>query len=159
LGLAPVAAMLRLAPARLPAAPGREGVFPARQVGPARLAQPRPVQARDASPRHGRVALLRGCVAPVIAPEIAQAALRPLNRAAMEVVATQAGCCGWLSHHMGGREDALAAARRHVAAWTAELEGQGLDAILVTASGCGTTVKDYGFMLRTDLAYAVKAAR
>src|SRR5262249_21687772 len=107
----------------------------------------------------GRVALLRGCVAPVIAPAIEQAAIRLLNREGIEVVVTDAGCCGSLVHHMGRHQDALAAARRQVDAWTAEIEGQGLDAILVTASGCGTTVKDYGFMLRTDPAYAGKAER
>jgi glycolate oxidase iron-sulfur subunit len=62
-------------------------------------------------------------------------------------------------HHMGREDDALAAARRNVDAWTAEIEGDGLDAILITTSGCGTTVKDYGFMLRLDPAYAAKAAR
>jgi glycolate oxidase iron-sulfur subunit len=60
---------------------------------------------------------------------------------------------------MGREDQALAQARNNIDAWTAELEGEGLDAILVTVSGCGTTVKDYGFMLRTDEAYAAKAAR
>ena len=69
------------------------------------------------------------------------------------------GCCGGLDHHAGRERAALAAVRANVDAWTAEIEGQGLDAILITASGCGTTVKDYGFMLRTDPAYAAKAAR
>ena len=69
------------------------------------------------------------------------------------------GCCGALVHHMGREQEALAAARRRIDAWTAEIEGEGLDAILVTASGCGTMVKDYGYMLRTDPAYADKAAR
>ena len=69
------------------------------------------------------------------------------------------GCCGGLAHHAGREGEALAAVRANVDAWTAEIEGAGLDAILVTASGCGTTVKDYGFMLRTDSAYAAKAAR
>jgi len=141
LGLAPVAAMLRLAPPQSRVAPAPAGLFP------------------PAGQRRGRVALLRGCVAPVIAPAIEAAAIRLLNRKGIEVVVTQAGCCGSLVHHMGRREDALAAARRQVDAWTAEIEGGGLDAILVTASGCGTTIKDYGFMLRTDRAYAAKAQR
>ncbi len=69
------------------------------------------------------------------------------------------GCCGGLDHHAGRERAALAAVRANVDAWLAEAEGQGLDAILITASGCGTTVKDYGHMLRTDAAYAGKAAR
>src|SRR6266540_3361183 len=64
---------------------------------------------------------------------------------------------GSLVHHMGREDEARSAARRQIDAWTAEIEG--LDAILVTASGCGTTVKDYGYMLRTDRAYADKAMR
>ncbi len=60
---------------------------------------------------------------------------------------------------MGRESEALRKARNNIDAWTRELDGQGLDAILITVSGCGTTVKDYGFMLRTDPAYAAKAAR
>jgi glycolate oxidase iron-sulfur subunit len=60
---------------------------------------------------------------------------------------------------MGREEEALAFARRNIDAWTREIEGQGLDAIVMTTSGCGTTVKDYGFMLREDAAYAAKAER
>jgi glycolate oxidase iron-sulfur subunit len=143
LGLAPLAAMLRLAPARLPASSGARGrrLFP--PVGR----------------RHGRVALLSGCVGPVIAPSIEAAAIRLLNRHGVEVVVAGEGCCGSLVHHMGREREALAAARRQIDAWIAEVEGEGLDAILVTASGCGTTVKDYGFMLRTEAAYARKAER
>ena len=68
-------------------------------------------------------------------------------------------CCGSLVHHMGREDEALAQARNNIDAWTREIEGAGLDAILVTVSGCGTTIKDYGFMLRNDPAYADKAAR
>ena len=150
LGLEPVAAMLRLAPARLPAKPAGQGRFPPGVT--------RPGQARGARPRRGRVALLSGCVGPVIAPSIDAAAIRLLTRHGIEVV-VEAGCCGSLAHHMGREREALAAVRRRIDAWTAEIEGEGLDAILVTASGCGTTVKDYGFMLRSDRAYADKAAR
>jgi glycolate oxidase iron-sulfur subunit len=60
---------------------------------------------------------------------------------------------------MGREHDALAQARNNIDAWTREMDGEGLDAILITTSGCGTTIKDYGFMLRTDPAYAEKAAR
>jgi glycolate oxidase iron-sulfur subunit len=75
------------------------------------------------------------------------------------VVAAGEGCCGSLAHHMGREDEALARARANIDAWTREIEGEGLDAVLITISGCGTTVKDYGFMLRTDPAYAAKAAK
>jgi glycolate oxidase iron-sulfur subunit len=144
-GLKPVAALLRLAPARLPAGSGSSG-------------RRRVVAAQGAG--RGRVALLAGCVAPVINPAINAAAIRVLTRHGIEVVLAQGqGCCGALVHHLGREHDALAAARRNIDAWTREIAAAGLDAILVTASGCGTTVKDYGFMLRGDSAYAGKAAR
>jgi len=107
----------------------------------------------------GRVALLQGCAEPVLRPEFREATVRLLNRCGHEVVfAPGEGCCGALVHHMGQEADALASARRNVDAWIAQIERQGLDAIIVTASGCGTMIKDYGFILRNDLAYAKKAA-
>ena len=109
--------------------------------------------------RRGRVAMLSGCIGPVLAPATNEAAIRLLNRGGIEVVvATGESCCGSLVHHMGREEQALAMARNNIDAWTRELQGEGLDAILITVSGCGTAVKDYGFMLRTDKAYAAKAA-
>jgi glycolate oxidase iron-sulfur subunit len=106
------------------------------------------------------VALLDGCVTPVIGPSVQDAAIRVLTRHGIEVVLARGqGCCGGIVHHMGREDAALAAVRRNVEAWTFELGGEGLDAILITASGCGTTVKDYGFMLRTEPAYAAAAAR
>jgi glycolate oxidase iron-sulfur subunit len=81
-----------------------------------------------------------------------------LNRYGIEVVVAEGeGCCGSLTHHMGREAEALASARANIDAWTREM-ADGLDAILITTSGCGTTVKDYGFMLRTDQGYAEKAA-
>jgi glycolate oxidase iron-sulfur subunit len=134
-------AMLRLMPARLPAR-AADGVFA-------------PQGARKA-----RVALLQGCAQAVLAPSINAAAIRLLTRLGIEVVLARGeGCCGSLVHHMGRDDEALAQARANVAAWTREVEGEGLDAILITASGCGTTVKDYGFMLRNDPGFAKKAAR
>jgi glycolate oxidase iron-sulfur subunit len=110
--------------------------------------------------RRGRVALLSGCINPILAPSTNEAAIRLLNRNGIEVVvAAGEACCGSLVHHMGREEQALAQARNNIDAWTREIEGQGLDAILITVSGCGTTVKDYGFLLRTDQGYAAKAAR
>ena len=131
--------MLRLTPRRKPAPPvERTGkVYPAQ------------------GKRRGRVALLSGCINPVLAPSTNEAAIRLLNRHGIEVVvAAGEGCCGSLVHHMGREDQALAQARNNIDAWTREIEGDGLDAILITVSGCGTTVKDYGFMLRNDPAYA-----
>ncbi|MFO1068674.1 MAG: glycolate oxidase subunit GlcF [Geminicoccaceae bacterium] len=145
-GLLPerLGAMLRLAPASVP--------------GPSPVDRPQVVPAEGA--RRGRVALLSGCAQQVLAPQINEATVRLLARHGYEVVvAAGAGCCGALEHHMGRVEPALAAARRNVDAWTRELDGKGLDAIVVNASGCGTTLKDYGFMLREDPAYAAKAQR
>ena len=139
-----LAAMLKLTPARLPG--GSEYAAPA--VFPPQR------------PREGRVVLLQGCAQAVLAPSINAAAIRLLTRHGVEVVlAAGEGCCGALVHHMGRAEQALAQARTNVDAWIREAENGGLDAILITASGCGTTIKDYGFMLRADAAYADKAAR
>jgi glycolate oxidase iron-sulfur subunit len=128
----------------------------------ARLAPPAE-RARVYSPsgrRRGRVALLAGCINPVLAPSTNEAAIRVLNRHGIEVVVAEGeACCGSLVHHMGRERQALAQARNNIDAWTREIEEGGLDAILITVSGCGTTVKDYGFMLRGDPAYAGKAAR
>jgi len=110
--------------------------------------------------RRRRVALLTGCAQQVLRPSINEAAIRLLGRHGVEVVLPQGeGCCGALVHHMGREEDAHGYARANIDAWTREIEGDGLDAILITTSGCGTTIKDYGFMLRQDPAYAAKARR
>jgi glycolate oxidase iron-sulfur subunit len=142
-GLAPIAAMLKLAPRRLPAA-----------------AAVRPYVVAAEGERRGRVALLAGCVSPVVRPSINEAAIRVLTRHGIEVVLPPGqGCCGALAHHLGRKRDALAAARANIDAWDCELAAGGFDAILVTASGCGAMVKDYAFMLRGDSAYAAKAER
>ncbi len=138
-----IRAMLTLSPGRLPA-PGPVGgsVFPA-------IAE-----------RRGRVALLQGCAQQVLAPRINQAAINLLTRHGVEVVLVRdEQCCGALTHHLGRDGDALARARANVTAWLAEAERGGLDAILVTTSGCGTVIKDYGFMLREDPAFAAAAAK
>ncbi len=145
LGLKRMAAMLRLSTAKMPAPPPvwtSGGVFPAE------------------GERRGRVAVLGGCISPVLTPQITEAAIRILNRHGVEVVIAEGeACCGSLNEHMGRADRALMQARNNVDAWIREMDGEGLDAILVTASGCGTTIKDYGFMLRTDSAYAEKAKR
>ena len=140
LGLKRLAAMLRLAPWRGPHAPLAPQTF-----------------AAAGSARRGRVALLAGCVNDVLSPQINAAAIRTLNRCGIDVVvARNAGCCGSMVHHMGREHEALAQARANIDAWTALGD---IDAIVITASGCGTTVKDYGFMLRTDPVYAEPAAK
>ncbi len=111
-------------------------------------------------PRRMRVALLNGCAQPVLRPDINEATIRLLTRHGCEVViAAGSGCCGALVHHMGREEEARAKARANVTAWTRELEENGLDAVVINTSGCGTTVKDYGHLLRDDPEYAQAAAR
>ncbi len=101
--------------------------------------------------RRGRVALLTGCAQQVLAPSINEATIRLLTRMGLEVVVTQEqGCCGALDHHMGHHDPAMRLARANIAAWHAEIAGEGLDAIVINTSGCGTTVKDYGFMFRAE---------
>jgi glycolate oxidase iron-sulfur subunit len=137
-------AIIDLSPGRLPARShlDRGGVHPAE------------------GPRRGRVALLQGCAQSVLQPSINEATVRLLTRRGVEVVfAKGEGCCGALVHHMGRDHDSHRQARRTIDAWIAEIDGDGLDAIVITASGCGTTIKDYGFMFREDPAYAAKAAR
>ena len=109
--------------------------------------------------RRRRVAMLAGCVQPALAPQINAATLRLLTRLSCEVLTPVAqGCCGALTHHLGKSEPALASARANVDAWWALHQAEPLDAVIVNASGCGTTIKDYGFMLREDPAYAERAA-
>ncbi|MCA8930660.1 MAG: glycolate oxidase iron-sulfur subunit, partial [Alphaproteobacteria bacterium] len=104
--------------------------------------------------KRGRVALLMGCVQSVLDPGINAATIRLITRLGYEVVVSgEESCCGSLTHHMGKEQDALARARRSVDQWTkADVE-----AVIITASGCGTTIKDYGHMLRLESAYAEKA--
>jgi glycolate oxidase iron-sulfur subunit len=144
LGLRSLAALLRLTPAAPPAWPRVRTTRRFAAIGE----------------RKGRVAILSGCVNPVVAPAVNQAAIGLLNRHGIEVVVPQAeNCCGALAHHLGREGESLDFARRNIDAWTREIEGEGLDAIVVTASGCGTMIKDYGFLLRNDRVYAKKAAR
>lgn len=129
------------------------------ELAPTRF-QPQPP--RPAAPANAtrRVAMLEGCAQPVLQPSINAAARRVLARAGVEVVdAPGEGCCGALVHHMGREDEALAFARRNVDAWIARMDADGVEAIVITASGCGTTIKDYGHMLRDDPAYAEKAKR
>ena len=139
IGLKRLAAMLRLSPWHAPHRPLAPQIFPAAGV------------------RQGRVALLPGCVNDLLSPSINAATIGVLTRHGIEVVvADGVGCCGSLVHHMGREHEALGQARANIDVW----DGLGgLDAIVINVSGCGTTVKDYGFMLRDDPDYAAKAAR
>lgn len=135
-----LAAMIRLAPANLP-----------RRI---RANAPRP----EAPTK--RIAILKGCAQSVLDPEINEATVRLLHRHGVEAVSVAGeGCCGALNHHLGQTSSSHAAAKRNIDAWISEMDGPGLDAIIITASGCGTTVKDYGFIFRDDPDYARKAAR
>ena len=140
-GFERMGSMLELAPARLPQKPERRETHPA--MGKARA----------------RVAVLQGCAQRVLDPEINRATIELLTRLGVEVLTPEdEGCCGALVHHMGMEDDALAAARNNIDAWIRAMNEGGLDAIIITTSGCGTTVKDYGHMLRLDPEYAEKAA-
>ncbi len=125
-------AMLSLAPASVPSRSPTEKprVYPAE------------------GPRKARVALLTGCAQQVLMPRINEATIRLLTRLGVEVVvANGAGCCGALNHHIGQHDRAMALARANIEAWTREPD---LDAVIINASGCGTTVKNYGFMFRME---------
>jgi glycolate oxidase iron-sulfur subunit len=98
--------------------------------------------------RKARVALLTGCAQQVLMPRINEATIRLLTRLGVEVVVSSgAGCCGALNHHTGQHDRAMALARANIEAWSQEAD---LDAVVINASGCGTTVKDYGFMFRSE---------
>jgi glycolate oxidase iron-sulfur subunit len=139
-----VVAMLELAPASLP----RRGAFEG------------PGTAATKAERRKRVILLAGCAQQVLRPEINDATIRLLARRGVDVeVAPNAGCCGALVHHMGMEAAGQAMARRNVDAWTKAMARSGpVDAVVINASGCGTTVKDYGHMLKRDPKCAEAAA-
>jgi len=106
-----------------------------------------------------RVAMMNGCAQQVLEPSINEATVRLLTRHGCEVVVAEgAGCCGALVHHMGREDESHAAAKANILAWEKAKANGGLDAIVINASGCGTTVKDYGFMLRSDPEWAERAA-
>lgn len=139
--LKPAVAMLKLAPTNLPKA--RSADFKPH------IPEPK-----------GRVAILGGCAQPVLNPRINEATVDLLSRFGIEVVASSKDqCCGALVHHMGKEEQSHQSAKANIDQWYHEIENGGLDAIIITTSGCGTTIKDYGFMLRDDPLYADKAAR
>jgi glycolate oxidase iron-sulfur subunit len=140
-----IVAMLRLAPGGL--------LRRARYAGPGTAA--------TSAERRKRVILLAGCAQQVLRPEINDATIRLLARRGVDVhVAPNAGCCGALVHHLGKEAAALVMAKRNVDAWSRLMEkGDPIDAIVINASGCGTTVKDYGHMLKQTPKYAERAAK
>lgn len=109
-------------------------------------------------PRLKRVALLAGCAQQTLNGDINAATIRLLQRHGCDVVVARgAGCCGSLPLHMGKEGSAKRLARANIEAWTRELNGEGLDAIVVNASGCGTTVKDYGHLFAHDETMRLRA--
>jgi glycolate oxidase iron-sulfur subunit len=174
--LAPLAALLRLRGAAragsLPATSARaspearttRGPGSSAPVVPAPASMPTCAPAFAPAPtsetRRLRVAVAGGCVGAALAPGIAAATVRLLERAGCEVVeGGREGCCGALSHHLGREEEARRFARAQIDAWTGVLERAPLDAIVVTTSGCGPVIRDYGHLLAEDPAYREPAAR
>ncbi len=103
------------------------------------------------APHKMRVALMTGCAQKALNTDINDATIRLLTRLGCEVVVAEgAGCCGALTHHMGKTGESHATAAKNIQAWCREMDQGGLDAIVINTSGCGTTVKDYGFMFRND---------
>lgn len=108
-------------------------------------------QTFPATQKKMRVALMTGCAQKALNTDINDATVRILTRLGAEVVVAEgAGCCGALTHHMGKTEESHGTAAKNIRAWSAEMKGEGLDAIVINTSGCGTTVKDYGHMFRED---------
>jgi glycolate oxidase iron-sulfur subunit len=143
-GMLPVQlrAMLALAPSQPPA------------PSPRLRAQVFPAEGR----RKYRVALFRVCAQQVLAPRIDEATIRLLTRHGCEVVIVEGqACCGSLTHHMG--RDSRGFMRAAIDALTREIDARGLDAIVSNVSGCGATIKEYGYIFRDEAAYAAKAAR
>jgi len=138
------AAMIDLAPAVLPPSPKFEGAG----------------VAATEDERRARVIMLSGCAQQVLRPGINDSTIRLLARRGVDViVAAGAGCCGALTYHLGDEAGAVEFAKRNVDAWSHEMAKEPVDAVIVNASGCGTTVKDYGHLLKREPEYAARAAR
>jgi len=134
-----------------------------RPLLPARLREqvPRPTASGPwPAQRHARrMLVLDGCVQPTMAPDINAAAARVLDRIGVSLIsASRAGCCGALSFHLGAEDEARRFARRNIDAWWPAIT-DGVEAIVMTASGCGVFVRDYGKLLADDALYADKAKR
>lgn len=137
-------AMIKLAPKALPSPSSQDAPQIFRSVGARRM----------------RVALLTGCAQQVLDQGINASTIRLLTRHGVEViVAKNTGCCGALTHHMGMTDRSYSLASANIRAWAHEIDASGIDAIVINASGCGTTVKDYGYIFRNDPILADDAAR
>jgi len=110
--------------------------------------------------RHTRkMLILDGCVQPILTPNINAASARVLDSLGISLIkANNAGCCGAIAYHLNAQQEGLDYMRRNIDAWWPLVEQKEVEAIVVTASGCGVTVKEYGHLLRHDLGYAEKAA-
>jgi glycolate oxidase iron-sulfur subunit len=138
-----LSSMLKLAPKKI--------------SNPSSIDRPQTIQAKK--PKIKRIALLTGCAQQVLNPVINEATVRLLTRHGCEVViADGMGCCGALVHHMGLEDESHEQAKNNIIAWEKVRKTGGLDAIVINASGCGTTVKDYGYMFRNDPDWAERAA-
>lgn len=129
-----------------------------------RAIQPKPATARNLSGKtHARsMLILDGCVQPALTPNTNHTTVRVLDRLGISVIAApKAGCCGALAYHLNAQEEGLNAMRRNIDAWWPFItrSENPVEALIVTASGCGVTVKDYGHLLQHDPIYAEKAAR
>ncbi len=125
----------------------------------AKVPQPRPAGAWPTREHARRVLMLGGCVQPAMAPNINAATARVLDAAGIQtVVAAEAGCCGAVKFHLNDQDGGRAQMRANIDAWWPHIE-RGVEAIVMNASGCGVTVKEYGHLLKDDPAYAEKAAR
>ena len=143
-GLPELAAMIDLAPSNIARTPKFGGAG----------------TAATSEKRRAKVIMLAGCAQQVLRPDINDATIRLLARRGVDVeVAAGAGCCGALVHHMGKEEAAHAFVKANIDAWSKIIEREPVDAIIINASGCGTTVKDYGHMMARVEGYAFRAAK
>jgi len=134
------------------------GLLPAKLR--AKVPAPRPAGAWPTRSHPRKVLMLAGCVQPSMAPNINSATARVLDAAGIEaVVAAKAGCCGAVKFHLNDQDGGRVQMRANIDAWWPEVERGAVEAIVMNASGCGVTVREYGHMLKDDPAYADKAAR
>jgi glycolate oxidase iron-sulfur subunit len=125
-----------------------------------KVPQPQPAGAWPAREHPRKMLLLAGCVQPSMAPNINAATARVLDAAGIQlVVPAAAGCCGAVKFHLNDQDGGLAQMRANIDAWWPHVESGAAEAIVMNASGCGVTVKEYGHHLQHDAAYAGKAAR
>ncbi|MFZ9962393.1 MAG: glycolate oxidase subunit GlcF [Burkholderiales bacterium] len=106
-----------------------------------------------------KMLILNGCVQPTLAPNINVAAARVLDSLGITVLrVSEAGCCGAVTHHLNKQEEAISHIKRNIDAWWPHVES-GAECIVITASGCGTMLKDYGHLLIDDPEYAERAKK